>query len=76
VNQGSVATNSALAGLPAAGLTPDQALGTINRLAATSRPAGAGGADAAAGAHMLAALFSFAITTLASIGFQANCIYP
>jgi DHA2 family multidrug resistance protein len=33
VNQGSVATNSALTGLAAAGLTPDQALGTINRLA-------------------------------------------
>lgn len=80
VNQGSVATNSALAGLAGAGLTPDQALGTINRLADQqaymlaandvfyvsalifllliplvflTRPthAGAGGADAAAGAH-------------------------
>lgn len=33
VNQGSTATNSALTGLAGAGLTPDQALGTINRLA-------------------------------------------
>ena len=32
VNQGSVATNGALSGLAAAGLTPQQALGTINRL--------------------------------------------
>jgi DHA2 family multidrug resistance protein len=32
VNQGSSATNSALAGLGAAGMSPDQALGTINRL--------------------------------------------
>ena len=32
VNQGSTATNSALTGLAGAGLTPDQALGTINRL--------------------------------------------
>jgi len=32
VNPGSPATNSALAGLASAGLTPDQALGTINRL--------------------------------------------
>jgi DHA2 family multidrug resistance protein len=32
VNQGSSATNSALTGLAGAGLTPDQALGTINRL--------------------------------------------
>ena len=32
VNQGSVATNGALTGLAGAGLTPDQALGTINRL--------------------------------------------
>ena len=32
VNQGSVATNSAMTGLAGAGLTPDQALGTINRL--------------------------------------------
>lgn len=80
VNQGSTATNSALAGLAGAGLTPDQALGTINRLADQqaymlaandvfyvsalifllliplvflTRPthAGAGGSDAAAGAH-------------------------
>lgn len=80
VNQGSTATNSALAGLASAGLTPDQALGTVNRLADQqaymlaandvfyvsalifllliplvflTRPthAGAGGADAAAGAH-------------------------
>lgn len=80
VNQGSTATNSALAGLAGAGLTPGQALGTINRLvdqqaymlAANdvfyvsalifllliplvflTRPthAGAGSADAAAGAH-------------------------
>jgi MFS transporter, DHA2 family, multidrug resistance protein len=33
VNQGSTATNSALNGLAGAGLTPEQALGTINRLA-------------------------------------------
>ena len=32
VNAGSVATNSALSGLASAGLTPDQALGNINRL--------------------------------------------
>ncbi|ABE45148.1 DHA2 family efflux MFS transporter permease subunit [Polaromonas sp. JS666] len=32
VNQGSTATSSALTGLAGAGLTPDQALGTINRL--------------------------------------------
>jgi DHA2 family multidrug resistance protein len=32
VNLGSSATNSALSGLAGAGLTPDQALGTINRL--------------------------------------------
>ena len=32
VNQGSVATNSAMTGLAGAGLSPDQALGTINRL--------------------------------------------
>ena len=32
VNQGSVATNSAMIGLAGAGLSPDQALGTINRL--------------------------------------------
>ena len=32
VNPGSVATNSALSGLAAAGLSPEQALGTINRL--------------------------------------------
>jgi DHA2 family multidrug resistance protein len=32
VNPGSVATNSALSGLASAGLTPEQALGTINRL--------------------------------------------
>jgi DHA2 family multidrug resistance protein len=80
VNPGSVATNSALSGLASAGLTPDQALGTVNRLvdqqaymlAANdvfyasalifllliplvylTRPthAGAGSADAAAGAH-------------------------
>jgi DHA2 family multidrug resistance protein len=80
VNQGSSATNSALNGLAAAGLTPEQALGTINRLADQqaymlaandvfyvsalifllliplvflTRPthAGAGSADAAAGAH-------------------------
>ncbi|WP_029524405.1 DHA2 family efflux MFS transporter permease subunit [Polaromonas glacialis] len=80
VNPGSVAANGALSGLAGAGLTPDQALGTINRLvdqqaymlAANdvfyasalifllliplvylTRPthAGAGSADAAAGAH-------------------------
>jgi DHA2 family multidrug resistance protein len=80
VNQGSTATNSALTGLAGAGLTPDQALSTINRLADQqaymlaandvfyvsalifllliplvylTRPthAGAGSADAAAGAH-------------------------
>lgn len=80
VNQGSTATNSALTGLGAAGMSPEQALGTINRLvdqqafmlAANdvfyvsavlfvllipfvwiTRPqrAGAGSADAAAGAH-------------------------
>ena len=80
VNPGNVAANSALSGLAGAGLTPDQALGTINRLvdqqaymlAANdvfyasalifllliplvylTRPthAGAGSADAAAGAH-------------------------
>ncbi|RZJ00899.1 MAG: DHA2 family efflux MFS transporter permease subunit, partial [Haliea sp.] len=33
VNQGSVAANSALSGMAGAGLTPEQALGTINRLA-------------------------------------------
>lgn len=33
VNQGSSATNSALNGLAGAGLTPEQALGTLNRLA-------------------------------------------
>src|SRR5450830_1503164 len=32
VNLGSTATNSALSGLSSAGLTPEQALGTINRL--------------------------------------------
>ncbi|MFC5519407.1 DHA2 family efflux MFS transporter permease subunit [Polaromonas jejuensis] len=32
VNLGSTATNSALSGLASAGLTPDQALGTLNRL--------------------------------------------
>ena len=32
VNQGSVAANSAMTGLAGAGLSPDQALGTINRL--------------------------------------------
>ncbi|SFB72139.1 MFS transporter, DHA2 family, multidrug resistance protein [Polaromonas sp. OV174] len=32
VNQGSTATSSALSGLASAGLTPDQALGSINRL--------------------------------------------
>ncbi len=32
VNTGSTATNSALSGLASAGLTPDQALGTVNRL--------------------------------------------
>ena len=32
VNQGSVATKSAMTGLAGAGLSPDQALGTINRL--------------------------------------------
>ena len=80
VNQGSSATNSALNGLAAAGLTPEQALGTINRLAdqqaymlaandvfyvsalifllliplvflTRHTKAGAGSADAAAGAH-------------------------
>jgi DHA2 family multidrug resistance protein len=80
VNPGSVATNGALSGLAGAGLSPDQALATVNRLvdqqaymlAANdvfyasalifllliplvylTRPthAGAGGADAAAGAH-------------------------
>jgi len=80
VNQGSSATNSALTGLAGAGLTPEQALSTINRLADQqaymlaandvfyvsalifllliplvflTRPthAGAGSADAAAGAH-------------------------
>jgi DHA2 family multidrug resistance protein len=33
VNQGSVATNGAMAGLSGAGLSPEQILGTINRLA-------------------------------------------
>ncbi len=80
VNQGSTATNSALTGLAGAGLTPDQALGTINRLVdqqaymlaandvfyvsslifllliplvflTRHTQAGAGSADAAAGAH-------------------------
>jgi MFS transporter, DHA2 family, multidrug resistance protein len=80
VNQGSSATNSALAGLAGAGLTPDQALGTLNRLVdqqaymlaandvfyvsalifllliplvflTRHTKAGAGSADAAAGAH-------------------------
>lgn len=80
VNQGSTATNSALTGLAGAGLTPDQALGTINRLVdqqaymlaandvfyisalifllliplvflTRHTKAGAGSADAAAGAH-------------------------
>jgi DHA2 family multidrug resistance protein len=80
VNQGSIATNSALAGLSGAGLSPDQALGTINRLVdqqaymlaandvfyvsalifllliplvylTRHTKAGAGSADAAAGAH-------------------------
>lgn len=80
VNPGNVAASSALSGLASAGLTPDQALATLNRLvdqqaymlAANdvfyasalifllliplvylTRPthAGAGGADAAAGAH-------------------------
>ncbi len=80
VNQGSTATNSALGGLAGAGLTPDQALGTINRLVdqqaymlaandvfyvsalifllliplvylTRHTKAGAGSADAAAGAH-------------------------
>ena len=80
VNIGSSATNSALSGLASAGLTPDQALGSINRLvdqqaymlAASDvfyvsalifllliplvfltrhSKAGAGSADAAAGAH-------------------------
>ncbi len=32
VNAGSTATNSALSGLASAGLSPDQALGTVNRL--------------------------------------------
>jgi len=80
VNQGSTATTSALTGLAGAGLTPEQALGTINRLAdqqaymlaandvfyvsavifllliplvflTRHTKAGAGSADAAAGAH-------------------------
>ena len=80
VNPGSVAANSAMSGLASSGLSPDQALATVNRLvdqqaymlAANdvfyasalifllliplvylTRPthAGAGGADAAAGAH-------------------------
>jgi len=80
VNQGSAAANSALTGLAGAGLTPEQALGTINRLAdqqaymlaandvfyvsavifllliplvflTRHTKAGAGSADAAAGAH-------------------------
>ena len=80
VNQGSSATNSALNGLAGAGLTPEQALGTLNRLAdqqaymlaandvfyvsalifllliplvflTRHTKAGAGSADAAAGAH-------------------------
>jgi DHA2 family multidrug resistance protein len=80
VNQGSIATNSALTGLAGAGLTPGQALGTINRLVdqqaymlaandvfyvsalifllliplvflTRHTKAGAGSADAAAGAH-------------------------
>ena len=80
VNQGSTAANSALNGLAGAGLTPEQALGTINRLAdqqaymlaandvfyvsavifllliplvflTRHTKAGAGSADAAAGAH-------------------------
>jgi DHA2 family multidrug resistance protein len=80
VNQGSTATNSALSGLAGAGLTPDQALSTINRLVdqqaymlaandvfyvsalifllliplvylTRHTKAGAGSADAAAGAH-------------------------
>ncbi len=80
VNLGSTATHSALSGLASAGLTPDQALGTVNRLvdqqaymlAASDvfyvsaliflaliplvyltrhTKAGAGSADAAAGAH-------------------------
>jgi MFS transporter, DHA2 family, multidrug resistance protein len=80
VNLGSSATNSALSGLASAGLTPDQALGTINRLVDQQAymlaasdvfyvsalifllliplvfltrhgKAGAGSADAAAGAH-------------------------
>lgn len=80
VNQGSSATNSALNGLAGAGLTPEQALGTLNRLAdqqaymlaandvfyvsalifllliplvflTRHTHAGAGSADAAAGAH-------------------------
>ena len=33
VNQGSLATNSAMTGLAGAGLPPDQALATINRQA-------------------------------------------
>ena len=80
VNLGSPATNSALSGLAGAGLSPDQALATINRLVdqqaymlaasdvfyasaliflaliplvflAKNIRGGAGGADAAAGAH-------------------------
>jgi DHA2 family multidrug resistance protein len=80
VNQGSTATNSALTGLAGAGLSPQQALGTINRLVdqqaymlaandvfyvsslifllliplvylTRHTKAGAGSADAAAGAH-------------------------
>jgi DHA2 family multidrug resistance protein len=80
VNQGSTATNSTLTGLAGAGLSPDQALGTINRLVdqqaymlaandvfyvsalifllliplvylTRHTKAGAGSADAAAGAH-------------------------
>jgi DHA2 family multidrug resistance protein len=80
VTQGSVATSSALSGLASAGLTPEQALGTVNRLVdqqaymlaandvfyasaviflllipvvflARRIKSGAGGADAAAGAH-------------------------
>lgn len=80
VTQGSTATSSALSGLASAGLTPEQALGTVNRLVdqqaymlaandvfyasaviflllipvvflARRIKSGAGGADAAAGAH-------------------------
>ena len=80
VTQGSAATSSALSGLASAGLTPEQALGTVNRLVdqqaymlaandvfyasalifllliplvflARRIKSGAGGADAAAGAH-------------------------